>query len=71
MPCCAPMQAFCVVGGTAVDEGLMKRLLAEAIGTFLLVFVGCGAVVTNTVNADGASGLISIAFAFGFALMVV
>ncbi|MGN6031880.1 MAG: MIP/aquaporin family protein [Thermomicrobiales bacterium] len=54
-----------------MDEGLLKRLLAEAIGTFLLVFVGCGAVVTNTVNAEGASGLISIAFAFGFALMVV
>ncbi|HEV2528756.1 MAG TPA: MIP/aquaporin family protein [Thermomicrobiales bacterium] len=54
-----------------VTEDLARRLAAELIGTFLLVFIGCGAVVTNTVNADGASGLISIAFAFGFALMVI
>ncbi|MGC4192298.1 MAG: MIP family channel protein [Thermomicrobiales bacterium] len=54
-----------------MDPKLVQRMMAEVIGTFLLVFIGCGAVVTNTVNADGASGLISIAFAFGFALMVI
>lgn len=50
---------------------LSSRLIAEALGTFLLVFIGTGAVMTNTINPTGASGLISIAFAFGFALMIV
>jgi aquaporin NIP len=54
-----------------MSNDLPRRLVAEAIGTFLLVFIGCGAVVTNTVMPDGGSGLISIAFAFGFALMII
>ena len=52
----------------------MNKMVAEFIGTFTLVFLGCGAAVlaTNnpeTVNALMHPGLVGISFAFGLALI--
>ena len=43
----------------------MKKYLAEAVGTFILVLFGCGTAVV----AGDKVGLTGIAFAFGFALI--
>ncbi|GAA3667604.1 hypothetical protein GCM10022237_29390 [Nocardioides ginsengisoli] len=50
---------------TATPPNLTQKLLAELVGTFVLVFVGCGAAVTT--GADlAATGL-----AFGIAIVVM
>lgn len=51
----------------------MKKMLAELIGTFSLVFFGCGAAVISGVNAGGPSGigLLGISFAFGLSVVVM
>lgn len=46
----------------------LRPLGAEALGTFLLVFVSCSAVVLD--QTTGALGLVGIAFAHGLALSV-
>ncbi|HTX76452.1 MAG TPA: aquaporin [Terracidiphilus sp.] len=43
----------------------MKKYLAEAIGTFILVLFGCGTAVV----AGDKVGILGIAFAFGFGLI--
>ena len=48
---------------------LAKQGILEAIATFILVFVGAGAIIANT-QTGGASGLIGIAFAHGLAIFV-
>ena len=45
----------------------MKKEIAEFIGTFTLVFLGCGAAVI----AGGSVGVLGIALAFGLALIAV
>lgn len=52
-----------------VDPPLAKRALAEMIGTFILVFLGCGSAValTGSVPAD-AAGLQFTGIALGFGL---
>jgi aquaporin Z len=57
------------------QPSLTAKLGAEFLGTFLLVFVGCGSVVVaaefvNKNDVQQGIGLIGIAIAFGFALMV-
>lgn len=51
----------------------MKKLLAEAIGTFALVFFGCGAAVLAGSGTAGveAVGQLGIAFAFGLAIVAM
>ena len=49
---------------------LTKRVAAEAIGTFTLVFIGCGAVVADA-NHPGALGLVGVALAFGLVVSAV
>lgn len=45
-----------------------RRLVAEAVGTFFLVFIGPGAVMVNAVTA-GAVGHVGVALAFTFVVM--
>jgi aquaporin Z len=45
----------------------MKRYLAEFIGTFVLVFGGCG----SAVLAGGRIGYSGIALAFGLSLLAM
>jgi len=47
----------------------LRPAIAEFIGIFFLVFVGVGAIVSNTYR-DGTVGLLGIAFAHGVALAV-
>ncbi|MBN1198574.1 MAG: aquaporin Z [Bacteroidales bacterium] len=51
----------------------MKKYAAEFIGTFSLVFFGCGSAVIAGVSASGPSGigLLGVSIAFGFALVVM
>lgn len=50
---------------------LSGAVLAEVIGTFLLVFVGAGTVVATTLAApESAANVTSIALAFGLAVLV-
>jgi aquaporin NIP len=53
-----------------LKPGLMRRAAAEFLGTFALVFAGCGAVVTNATQ-DGALGLTGIAATFGLVVMAM
>jgi aquaporin NIP len=49
---------------------LARRALAEAIGTFALVFAGCGAVVTDA-ERHGALGVVGIGLVFFLVLLSV
>ncbi len=51
-------------------KAFYQPFLAEAIGTFILVFIGAGAVVVDSLS-NGAVGLVGIAFAHGLALMSI
>jgi len=44
--------------------------IAEAIGTFALVFVGCGAIVVNEASS-GALGHVGVSMAFGLVVMAM
>jgi aquaporin Z len=47
----------------------MKRYLAELVGTYILVFAGCGAIVVESLT--GAMGHVGIALVFGFIVSAV
>jgi aquaporin NIP len=47
----------------------VRSLLAEAIGTFALVFAGCGAIVVDA--KTHALGHVGVAFTFGLVIMVM
>lgn len=51
----------------------MKKSLAELIGTFTLVLIGCGAAGISGISATGPAGigLLGISFAFGLAVVVM
>ncbi|MFH1297499.1 MAG: aquaporin Z [Bacteroidota bacterium] len=51
----------------------MKKYVAEFIGTFSLVFFGCGSAVIAGITGSGPSGigLLGISIAFGFALVAM
>ena len=50
--------------------GLLHKIVAEAIGTFALVFVGCGAIVVNDLTA-GSLGHVGVSAAFGLVIMTM
>lgn len=49
-------------------NGLGKKCVAEAIGTFMLCFIGAGSIVTDAMI--GGVGLLAIAMAHGLALSI-
>jgi MIP family channel proteins len=53
-----------------MSDDLLRRSVAEAIGTFVLVFMGCGAVVANTIYNPG-TGALGVCLAFAFSLVVM
>jgi len=50
---------------------LQKRALAEFIGTFWLVFGGCGAAVISAAFPQLGIGFLGVAFAFGLTLLTM
>ena len=52
-----------------MTEPLWRRSVAEGLGTFALVFAGCGAIVVDA-ERGGALGATGVAAAFGLAVMV-
>ena len=48
----------------------IQRYLAEFLGTFFLLFVGCGAIMSNFV-LDGQLGNVGISLAFGMVIAVM
>jgi MIP family channel proteins len=48
---------------------LQRALVAEAIGTFALVFAGCGAIMVDATT--GALGHVGVAITFGLVIMVM
>ncbi len=52
------------------DQGYVKPLIAELIGTFAFVFIGAGSIITNTLT-HGALGIVGIALAHGLALSIM
>jgi aquaporin Z len=50
----------------------MKKYVAELIGTFVLVFMGCGsAVIANSLMLSRGIGFVGISFAFGLSLLAM
>ena len=47
----------------------LRALVAEAIGTFALVFAGCGAIMVDA--KTGALGHVGVAFSFGLVIMAM
>jgi MIP family channel proteins len=52
-----------------MSRSLLRSLAAEAIGTFALVFAGCGAIMVNT--KTGQLGHVGIAISFGLVIMAM
>ena len=48
----------------------MRNYISEIIGTFFLVFAGCGAMVVNTYSG-GALGHVGVAMTWGMIVMVI
>jgi aquaporin NIP len=52
-----------------VTPELARRALAEALGAFVLVFAGCGAIMVDA--KTGALGHVGVAISFGLVIMVM
>jgi aquaporin NIP len=51
-----------------IAPALVRRAAAEGIGTFALVFAGCGAIVTDA-ERDGALGVVGVGLVFFLVLL--
>lgn len=56
-----------ILGELKMTESIFKKALAEALGTFILVFMGCGAIMVNGYS-QGALGHIGISLVFGLSV---
>jgi len=54
-----------------MSQSLMKRLSAEFLGTFWLVFGGCGAAVLAAKFPEVGIGFVGVALAFGLTVMTM
>ncbi len=61
------LRGFQLLPAKAEGETMRRRLTAEALGTFALVFAGTGAVVVD--RQIGGIGHVGVAMAFGLAVM--
>jgi aquaporin NIP len=52
-----------------MHASLARSLVAEAIGTFALVFAGCGAIMVDA--KTGALGHVGVAISFGLVIMIM
>src|SRR5580765_981462 len=50
---------------------LSKRMMAEFIGTFWLVFGGCGSAVLSAAFPNVGIGLLGVSFAFGLTVLTL
>ncbi len=50
--------------------GLAKKLGAEFVGTFSLIFVGCGAIVSDALSG-GQLGHLGVALSFGLVILIM
>jgi len=50
---------------------LKKRAVAESLGTFWLVFGGCGSAVLSAAFPDVGIGLLGVALAFGLTVLTM
>jgi MIP family channel proteins len=64
----APVQAPAQT--TAAAHSPFKKILAEMVGTFALVFAGCGAIMTNTLS-EGAVSHVGVSATFGLVVGVM
>src|SRR5204862_3975028 len=55
--------------GGVMDRRLARSLVAEAIGTFALVFAGCGAIMVDA--KTHALGHVGVAVSFGLVIMAM
>jgi MIP family channel proteins len=53
-----------------LTPGLARRALAEGLAAFVLVFAGCGAVVTDATH-QGALGPVGVSLVFGLVIMAM
>jgi len=53
-----------------MSSSLLRKFVAEFIGTFALVFVGCGSVMVNVVTG-GSLGHMGVCASFGLVIMVM
>jgi aquaporin Z len=57
--------------GTRREITMSKRLFAEFLGTFWLVFGGCGSAVLAAAFPDVGIGLLGVSFAFGLTVLTM
>ena len=54
-----------------MDRDMQRRLIAEVLGTFWLVFGGCGAAVVSAAYPALGIGFTGVAFAFGLTVLTM
>ena len=57
--------------GMGDEHSLTQRVAAEFLGTFVLVFGGCGAAVLAAGVPDVGIGFLGVAFAFGLTVLIM